>query len=85
MDLSGSINELGNCLGENNLKLVKRTIEVMNKYNKTIGISMTPNDEELMRTYFDIGINMISAGADFDHIVTGAKTTLANAKKVFSE
>lgn len=85
MDLSGSINELGNCLGENNLKLVKRTIEVMNKYNKTIGISMTPNDEELMRTYFDMGINMISAGADFDHIVKGAKTTFANAKKVFSK
>ena len=85
MDLSGSIGELGNCLGENNLKLVKRTIDVMNKYNKTIGISMTPNDEELMRTYFDMGINMISSGADFDHIVKGAKTTFENAKKVFSK
>ena len=85
MDLSGSIGEIGDCLGENNLKLVKKTIDILNKHNKTIGVSITSNNEQLIKTYNDLGINMISAGADFDHILKGAMTTLKNARKVQAE
>ncbi len=78
MDLSGSVNEMGNMLGGKSMPLVERTIDVLLRNNKTIGVSVTANDIEYMKTFRDLGINMISAGADYDYILKGAMTTKEN-------
>ena len=78
MDLSGSVNDLGNMLGGKSMPLVERTIDVLQRNKKTIGVSVTANDFESMKTFRDLGINMISAGADFDYILKGASCTREN-------
>lgn len=84
-DLSGSINETGNFMGENNIALAKKAIDICKKHNKTVGVSIIASDEKTVRTYHEMGINMISAGADFDYITKGTKNTLDVLRKVQSE
>jgi len=81
-DLSGSINKLGDVFGEENTKLIKRTIEVVKQYGKTIGVSMGPSDVDTLKHWRDLGINMISSGSDFTYILEGATKTLENLRKV---
>lgn len=81
-DLSGSINETGDFLGEHNVALAKRAIEICKRHNKTVGVSIVASDEKTVKTYHDMGINMISAGADFDYIMKGTKRTLEVLRSV---
>lgn len=83
-DMSGSINDIGNFWGERNLEMAKRAIEICKKHNKSIGISITATDEATIEKVHEMGVNMISAGADFDYIVKGAKTALDVLRKVQS-
>ena len=81
-DLSGSIGKLGDIFCAENLKLANHAIEVFCKAGKTVGVSTTATDEETLNRYYNMGINMISTGADYDYIVKGARNTLETVKRI---
>ena len=42
-------------------------------------------DKETMQRYFDMGINMITTGADFDFILRTARESLKTLKEIFGK
>lgn len=81
-DLSGSINEIGDFFGENNLALAKKAIEIATKHNKIVGSATLATDEKTLRMLHDMGIKMLTCGADFNYIVNGARKTYETVKSV---
>ena len=81
-DLSGSINELGNVFGDNTTALMKEVIEKLHANDKYIGISTGDTSASTIKHWHDMGIKMISAGADFDFLRDGMKATLNVFKEV---
>ena len=81
-DLSGSINEIGDFFGENNLALAKRAIEIARAHGKIVGSATLATDEKTLSMLHGMGIKMITCGSDFNHIVNGAKKTFETVKKV---
>ena len=84
-DLSGSIGDLGNIFCDENLRLAHRAIAAFKARNKTVGISTFATDDETLRRYHDMGINMISTGADYEYIRKGAADTLARVRRIGAE
>lgn len=84
-DLSGSINEIGEFFGENNLALAKKAIEIAAKHNKIVGSATLATDEKTLTMLHNMGIKMITCGADFNYIVNGAKNTFETVKKVIGK
>ena len=82
-DLSGSIGRLGDVFCEENVALAKKAIEAFKRAGKTVGVSTCATDEETLTRYRDMGINLITAGADYDYILKGARSTLAMQQKVW--
>ena len=83
-DLSGSINKLGQVFSEENTELAKMAIDAFTKANKTVGVSTYAIDEETLTRYRDMGINMISTGADYDYILRYGQSTLGLAQKILN-
>ena len=81
-DLSGSINEVGDFFGKNNLDLAKKAIEIATKHNKIVGSATLATDEKTLTMLRDMGIKMITCGADFNYIVNGARETYKTVKKI---
>ena len=81
-DLSGSIGELGNVFGDNTTGLIKKAIQILKDADKTIGVSTGDTNCSTLEHWHALGINMISAGADYNYILTSACETLKNIKKV---
>mgnify|MGYP004677309015 FL=1 len=79
-DLSGSIGKLGDIFCEDNLELANKSIKAFKAHNKSVGVSTFATDAETLRRYKDMGINMISTGADYDYVIRGAKATLNTMK-----
>lgn len=77
-DLSGSIGRLGDVFCDENVKLAQYAIDAFRAEGKTVGVSTCATDVETLKRYFDMGVNMISAGADFEYIVKGGRETVAN-------
>jgi len=84
-DLSGSINKIGDFFGENNLSLAKKAIDVANKHNKIVGSATLATDEETLTMLHNMGIKMITCGADFNYIVNGARKTYETVSKVIGK
>ncbi|MGI6432431.1 MAG: HpcH/HpaI aldolase family protein [Sphaerochaetaceae bacterium] len=72
-DLSGSIGELNNVEGKRTQDLLKKAIDILQKANKSIGVSFGSTSADVIKGWHDMGINMVSAGTDYMHIVSGAK------------
>jgi 2-dehydro-3-deoxyglucarate aldolase/4-hydroxy-2-oxoheptanedioate aldolase len=72
-DLSGSIGELNKVFEKNTQDLIKRAIGVLKKAGKSIGISTGSDDPEILNLWYNLGINVISAGTDYLHIVSGSR------------
>ena len=81
-DLSGSIGQIGDIFGKDNLALAQRAIDVATAHGKIVGSATLAADEETLRMLHGMGIKMITCGADFCHVVNGAKKTFENVKKV---
>jgi 2-keto-3-deoxy-L-rhamnonate aldolase RhmA len=75
-DLSGSINKLGEVFSPENTALAKMAIDAFSEAGKTVGVSTYAIDEGTLTRYRDMGINMISSGADYDYILRYGKKTL---------
>ena len=81
-DLSGSINKMGEFFGEENLALAKKAIDIATKHNKIVGSATQAFDVKTLTMLHDMGIKMITCGADFNYIVNGARNACENVKKV---
>ncbi len=81
-DLSGSIGEIGDFFGENNMALARKAIEIATRHGKIVGTATLATDEKTLSMLYDMGIRMIFTGADFNYMIRGAKETYANLKKV---
>lgn len=75
-DLSGSLGDLGNIFSDANTRLANQAIRAFKAQKKTVGISTFATDEETLRRYHSMGINMITTGADYEYIRKGALETL---------
>ena len=81
-DLSGSIHKLGEIFSKENTALAEMAINAFTAANKSVGISTYAIDEETLTRYRDMGINMISTGADYDYILKLGRQTLTLAKEL---
>ena len=80
-DLSGSINELCNVFGENTTALIKEVIQKLKANGKYIGLSTGDLSIETHKHWFNMGVDMLSAGADFDFLTVGLRQNKENLLK----
>lgn len=83
-DLSGSINELCNVFGENTTALIKTTIEKLKANDKYVGLSTGDLSPKTFRHWRDMGVDMLSAGADFDFLTAGMQKNREIMKEIMS-
>ncbi len=81
-DLSGSINQLGRVFNHDTTELINRVIKSAKAMNKCIGVSTGSSDPEVLSHWHNLGINMISAGADYAYVQTSAQDTLKKLNKI---
>lgn len=78
-DLSGSIGELGQVYGANTTALIKKSIDILKAAGKYVGVSTGDTSIEGLTHWHDMGIDMISAGADFEYL---QQMAVSNLKKL---
>jgi 4-hydroxy-2-oxoheptanedioate aldolase len=81
-DLSGSIGELGNVYGARTTALIDEAIEILKSAGKPFGVSTGSTDKEILKYWHDKGMSIISSGADYAHILNGAKHVLSTLRSV---
>ncbi len=81
-DLSGSLGEFLNVFGETTLSKIKYAIEVLKKHKKCIGLAGGMSEADI-KTWSELDLDMIFAGADWCFVYASGKGTLNNLKKFF--
>ena len=81
-DLSGSIGELCNTRGERTVALIRETIAKLKAHGKYVGLSTGDFSEENLLYWREMGVDMISAGADFDFLTLGMKKTREDMSRI---
>ncbi len=84
-DLSGSIGKPGDIFCEENLALANRAIRAFRDAGKTVGVSTFSTDRETLKRYVDMGVNMITTGADYLYMMEGGKKTLETVSGIFGK
>lgn len=79
-DLSASIGEITNVFGKNNINLIKEAVAILQEAGKSIGVSTGSADPEVTAFWSELGINIISSGADYGYIHRGAAANLQNLR-----
>lgn len=82
-DLSGSIGKLGDVFCDENMELAMKAIDAFKKAGKTVSVSTFATDYKTLALYRDMGINMITAGADYVFMTELAKQTLKLQKEIW--
>ncbi len=84
-DLSGSIGQLNRVFDSGTSALIDRAVVTLKKAGKSIGVSTGSDDPEILRYWHEKGINFISAGTDYLHILNGAKKVRSILKDIQSK
>ena len=84
-DLSGSIGELCNTRGKNTEALIKEAVAKLKANGKYVGISSGDYSEENIEYWRDMGVDMISAGADFDFLTNGMRAARENMERIIKK
>lgn len=82
-DLSGSLNDFLNVFGEKTLSEIKNTISLLKKHRKYVGLAGGMNENDI-KAWSDLGLDMLFAGADWCFVYGKGKETLNNLKKHFN-
>lgn len=82
-DLSGSLGEFLNVYGETTMSQIKRAIEILRKHGKCIGLAGGFSETDL-KTWSELGLDMMFAGSDWTFLYYQGKTTLENMKKIYT-
>ncbi|MBQ9804904.1 MAG: aldolase [Clostridia bacterium] len=72
-DMSGSIGLLGQVQSEQNMALIRSTMDILAQYDKCPGISLGTTEENEQRFWIDLGLRFVSAGTDYDYLCQNAK------------
>jgi 4-hydroxy-2-oxoheptanedioate aldolase len=75
-DLSGSIGELGNVFSKNTNDLIDKGIDILKSAGKSIGVSSGDWNPKTIEYWHNKGINVLSMGIDYLHILKGAQDEL---------
>lgn len=67
-DLSGSIGEPLNVYGENTTALIKKAMEILKKSGRYTGMATGDVSEGCIKYWHDLGIEMLTVGADFEYL-----------------
>lgn len=81
-DLSGSLGEFLDVFSEKTISAIKYATEVLKKHNKYIGLAGGMNEEDIKK-WSEMGIEMIFAGADWCFLYNQGKQTLNTLNKYF--
>lgn len=80
-DLSGSINELCDVFGENTTALIEKSIAILKKGGKYIGLSTGDTSVKVFEHWLSMGIDMLSAGSDFGLLKEAALNNRINLER----
>lgn len=81
-DLSGSLNELCDVFAEHTTALIERSISILRKAGKYIGLSTGDISTDTLRHWASFGIDMLSAGADFGFLQQTALKNRQNMERI---
>ncbi|TBL79567.1 HpcH/HpaI aldolase family protein [Paenibacillus thalictri] len=81
-DLSGSIGELGNVYGARTTALIDEAVGILKAAGKPVGVSTGSTDSNVLKYWHSKGMDIISSGADNDHIVSGARHVINTLREV---
>lgn len=84
-DLSGSINELCDVFGKNTTALITEAVSKLKSAGKYVGLSTGALDEDAFVHWRDMGVDMLSAGADFDYLTVGMRKNREALNRVMKE
>lgn len=84
-DLSGSIGELCHTKGEHTVSLIEEAISKLKANGKYVGVSTGDYSEENLLYWREMGVDMISAGADFDFLTLGLRKTREDMVRIMKE
>ena len=74
-DLSGSLGEFLNVFGDPTMNEIRKAIEIARRHGKYIGLA-GGFDEETIRTWSALGLDLLFAGADWNFIYSQGKQVL---------
>lgn len=74
-DLSGSLGDFMNVFGEKTISQIEKTIRVLRKHGKLIGIA-GGMDEQSIKVWSKFDIDMLFSGADWNFVYASANDTL---------
>ena len=83
-DLSGSLNDFLNVFGEKTLSEIKKTISLLKKHGKYVGLAGGMNESDIMG-WSELGLDMLFAGADWCFVYNKGKETLNTMNKYFNK
>ena len=81
-DLSGSINQLGQVYDPDTTELIARSISMMKTKGKYIGLSTGETTDKVLKHWHDMGVDMLSAGADFGFLQEAALQNRKNMERI---
>lgn len=80
-DLSGSIGELNRVFEPHTSELMKEAIKIVTGAGKSMGVSTGSDEPEVIQCWHDMGVNVISAGTDYLHVLSGSRKVLSAIRK----
>lgn len=81
-DLSFDIGRPGDVLCDEELKYVKKAINILQKNGKAIGIATGVTDKEFLQKWADMGVTFITSGSDFGYLKDGALNNARSLKTI---
>ncbi|MBQ9083697.1 MAG: aldolase [Clostridia bacterium] len=79
-DLSGSLGEFLNVFGETTMTAIRRAIEIARRHGKCVGLA-GGFDEATIRTWSELGLDLLFAGADWNFVYSQGKQVLDTLTK----
>lgn len=80
-DLSGSIGQLCRVFEDDTLALIEKSISILRAADKFIGLSTGDTNPAVFRRWWDMGIDMLSAAADFGMLQQGNADNRRNLER----
>lgn len=68
--------------GDNTTVLIKEVISKLKNNGKYVGLATGDLSEETLEYWHDMGVDMISAGADFSFLTTGMVKNRENLERI---
>lgn len=84
-DMSGSIGRLSDVYCEENMRLIREAIKILKENGKYIGMAMDSIEEVEQRRWLDLGVDMITSGADFYYIAMESKKNCERLRRILKD